>query len=133
MQIKQPNSKTPDLFRHLPSMAEALKYEKHLFICTNQRPEGAPRPSCGDQHGLALIAAFKKAINDKKLGIPIRTQKSGCLDLCELGPTVVVYPEGVFYGNVQLSDVQEIVDEHIEGGRPVERLRLKFGNNLSEK
>ena len=82
--------------------------------------------SCGEGHGLALVAAFKKAINDKKLEMPVRAQKSGCLDICELGPSVVVYPEGVFYGNVQLSDVQEIVDEHVEAGRPVERLRLRF-------
>jgi (2Fe-2S) ferredoxin len=106
-------------------MNTSLKYEKHIFICTNQRPEGT-RISCGEGHGLALVAAFKKAINDKKLTMPVRAQKSGCLDICELGPSVVVYPEGVFYGNVQLSDVQEIVDEHIEAGRPVERLRLRF-------
>jgi (2Fe-2S) ferredoxin len=106
-------------------MNTSLKYEKHIFICTNERPEGT-RVSCGEGHGLALVAAFKKAINDKKLEMPVRAQKSGCLDICELGPSVVVYPDGVFYGNVQLSDVQEIVDEHIEAGRPVERLRLRF-------
>jgi (2Fe-2S) ferredoxin len=106
-------------------MNTSLKYEKHIFICTNQRAEGT-RVSCGEGHGLALVAAFKKAINDKKLEMPVRAQKSGCLDICELGPSVVVYPEGVFYGNVQLSDVQEIVDEHVEAGRPVERLRLRF-------
>jgi (2Fe-2S) ferredoxin len=107
-------------------MENKLKYEKHIFICTNQRPDGAPRPSCGEGHGLALVAAFKKAINDKKLDMPIRAQRAGCLDLCESGPTVVVYPEGVFYGNVQLEDVQEIVDSHIALGIPVDRLRLKF-------
>jgi (2Fe-2S) ferredoxin len=116
------NSFVPDIC----PMEAKLKYEKHIFICTNQRPANAPRPSCGEEHGLALVIAFKKAINDKKLDMPIRAQKTGCLDLCEQGPTVVVYPEGVFYGNVQLTDVQEIVDEHIENGRPVERLRLKF-------
>lgn len=111
-------------------MESNLKYEKHLFICTNQRPENAPRPSCGEQHGLALVAAFKKAIKDKQLNIPIRAQRTGCLDLCEQGPTVVVYPEGVFYGNVQLEDVQAIVDEHIVLGKPLERLRLKFDNSV---
>jgi len=106
-------------------MDSSLKYEKHLFICTNQRTDGA-RQSCGHDHGIELVAAFKKAINDKKLDFPVRAQKSGCLDICELGPSVVVYPEGVFYGNVQLDDVAEIVNEHIEAGRPVERLRLRF-------
>jgi (2Fe-2S) ferredoxin len=103
-------------------MEENLKYQKHIFICTNQRPATAPRPSCGE----ALTVAFKKAINDHHLDVPIRAQKAGCMDLCESGPTVVVYPDGVFYGKVQLSDVQEIVDEHIVNGRPVERLQLKF-------
>lgn len=102
-----------------------LKYQKHLFICTNQRTGGA-RPSCGLDHGLELTAAFKKSIKDKNLDFPIRAQKAGCLDLCELGPTVVVYPEGIFYGNVQLSDVEEIVEQHIVNGNPVERLRLRF-------
>jgi (2Fe-2S) ferredoxin len=103
----------------------SLKYHKHLFICTNQRTEGT-RPSCGEGHGLALTAAFKKAIKDSKIDYPIRAQKSGCLDLCELGPTVVVYPEGVFYGNVQLSDVDEIVNSHLINNQVVERLKLKF-------
>ncbi len=107
-------------------MESPLKYEKHIFICTNQRGENAPRPSCGEHPGIELVKAFKKAINDKKLNIPIRAQKAGCLDLCEQGPTVAVYPEGVFYGNVQLEDVQEIVDEHITNGQVVERLRLRF-------
>ena len=114
------------LFVYFAPMEENLKYQKHIFICTNQRPANAPRPSCGEELGLALTVAFKKAINDYHLDIPIRAQKAGCIDLCETGPTVVVYPDGIFYGNVQLSDVQEIVDEHIVKGLPVERLQLKF-------
>lgn len=110
-------------------MNDHPKYQKHLFICANQRGADAPRPSCGEQTGLALVAAFKKAIKDKNLDIRIRAQRTGCLDLCEHGPTVAVYPEGVIYGNVSLADVQEIVDEHIEKGTPVERLKLKFNKS----
>lgn len=102
-----------------------LKYTQHLFVCTNQRPPDT-RISCGENHGMALVAAFKKAINDRNLDFPVRAQKSGCLDICESGPSVVVYPEGVFYGKVQLSDVDEIVEHHIKNGKPVERLRLYF-------
>jgi len=54
----------------------------------------------------------------------IRINKAGCLDQCEHGPTVVVYPEAVWYGHVQLEDAEAIVNEHLVGGRPVERLRL---------
>lgn len=106
-------------------MNEKPIYDRHIFICTNQRPANAPRPSCGEAHGLELVVAFKKAINDANLGVPIRAQKAGCLDLCEMGPTVVVYPDGIFYGPVQLSDVDEIVQEHLVNHRPVERLRLR--------
>lgn len=102
-----------------------MLYTKHVFICTNQRPEGS-RVSCGESHGLALVAAFKKLIKDKRLNAEIRAQRAGCLEACELGPSIVVYPEGVFYGNVQLSDVEEIVTEHLENNRIVERLVMDF-------
>lgn len=101
------------------------KYKKHIFVCTNQRPEGA-RVCCGEQHGLALTAAFKKAVKDHGLSATVRAQRAGCLETCELGPSVVVYPEGIFYGKVQLSDVEEIVTEHIMNDRIVERLALDF-------
>lgn len=105
-----------------------MLYQKHIFICTNQRPEGS-RVCCGEQHGLALVAAFKKAIKDRGLNTEIRAQRAGCFDVCELGPSVVVYPEGIFYGKVQLSDVEEIVKEHLENNRIVERLVMKFDNS----
>lgn len=104
-------------------------YTKHIFICTNQRPEGAAKPSCGEAHGLALITEFKKQIKEKGLGVEIRTQKTGCLDLCDFGPALVVYPEGVFYQHVQLSDVAEIVEEHLVANRVVERLLLVSRNS----
>lgn len=105
-----------------------MLYQKHIFICTNQRPEGS-RVCCGEQHGLALVVAFKKAIKDKGLNTEIRAQRAGCFDVCELGPSVVVYPEGIFYGKVQLSDVEEIVHEHLQNNRIVERLVMKFDNS----
>ena len=102
-----------------------MLYKKHVFICTNQRTAGA-RVSCGEAHGLALVAAFKKLIKDKNLNAEIRAQRAGCMETCELGPSVVIYPEGVFYGNVQLEDVEEIVSEHLENNRVVERLQMDF-------
>jgi (2Fe-2S) ferredoxin len=106
-------------------MESNLKFDKHLFVCTNQRVN-SERPSCGEEHGMELVKAFKKEIKDRGLNIEMRAQKAGCFDICEFGPNVVVYPEGVFYGHVQLSDVMEIVEEHLINNRPVERLRLKF-------
>ena len=96
-------------------------YHKHIFICVNQRV-GNDRKSCGEEHGMMLVAAFKKAIKDRELPVKVRAQKCGCLDVCEQGPSVVVYPEGVFYGGVQLKDVAEIVESHIANNCPIERL-----------
>ncbi|MXV52951.1 (2Fe-2S) ferredoxin domain-containing protein [Pedobacter sp. HMF7647] len=104
-----------------------MLYKKHVFICTNQRPEGS-RISCGEEHGLMLVAEFKKLIKNKNLNTEIRAQRTGCMETCELGPSVVVYPEGVFYGKVQMSDVAEIVNEHLENNRIVERLQLTEGD-----
>ncbi len=102
-----------------------MVYDKHIFICVNQRAAGAARRSCGEAHGMELVDAFKKKIKELNLPIKLRAQKAGCLDICDYGPTLVVYPEGVFYVGVQLSDVDEIINEHIINNRPVERLRLE--------
>ncbi len=103
-----------------------MLYEKHLFICTNQREAGSARKSCGEAHGMELVHAFKKLVKDHNLKTTVRAQRAGCIDVCEWGPTVVVYPEGCFYGNVQLSDVTEIFEQHILKNTPVERLRIDF-------
>jgi (2Fe-2S) ferredoxin len=101
-----------------------MKYKKHVFICTNERTDG--RECCGEKRGMALVDAFKKEIKDKKLAVEVRAQRAGCLDVCSFGPALVVYPEGVFYGRVELSDVAEIVDSHIVNNIPVERLKISF-------
>lgn len=98
-------------------------FHKHIFICTNQRT-GGERKSCGEQHGMELVTAFKKSLKERQLPIRVRAQRAGCLDICDFGPTIAVYPEGVFYVNVQLSDVEEIIQSHILGDKPVERLLL---------
>ena len=82
------------------------------------------RGSCDPTGSEALQKAFKRALAERGINRRIRANKSGCLDQCEKGPTVVVYPEGVWYGRVTLDDVDEIVDQHIVGGRPVERLLM---------
>lgn len=99
-------------------------FEHHLFICTNERDESAPRPSCLPKGSKKLKSAFKDAIKDAGLRHQVRANEAGCLDQCEHGPVVVVYPEAVWYGKVHVEDVEEIVQEHLVKGRPVERLRL---------
>ena len=100
-------------------------YDKHIFICTNQRAEDAARKSCGEAHGLTIVDAFKKKLKERNLPIKLRAQKAGCLDICDFGQTIVIYPEGVFYVGVQLTDIDEIIEEHIVNNRIVERLKLE--------
>jgi (2Fe-2S) ferredoxin len=102
-------------------------FEHHVFVCLNVRPEGAPRPSCTADGKSELHAQLQQLTKAAGLGDRVRINKSGCLDQCEHGPTVVVYPEGVWYGHVQPSDAAAIVEEHLVGGKPVERLRLADG------
>lgn len=100
-------------------------YDKHIFICINQREPGASRKSCGEAHGLEIVDAFKRRFKELNLHIKLRAQKAGCLDICDFGQTVAVYPDGVFYVGVQQSDVNEIIEEHIVHNRPVQRLLLE--------
>jgi (2Fe-2S) ferredoxin len=102
-------------------------YERHIFVCTNQRPEGHPRGCCDPENNSALQGRFKKALADRGLKGSVRANRAGCLDQCEHGPTVVVYPDNVWYGFVTADDVAEIVDSHVVGGVPVERLRMPDG------
>jgi (2Fe-2S) ferredoxin len=101
------------------------KFEHHVFVCCNARPEGAPRRSCAHENGKSeLHAELQRCAKAAGLSGKVRINKSGCLDQCEHGPMVVVYPEAVWYGFVQPSDAAEIVSEHLVAGRPVERLRI---------
>ncbi len=103
-----------------------MVYDIHLFICTNQRSDSA-KLSCGESHGLELVAEFKKQIKDLKVNLKIRANRSGCLGICDFGPTVAIYPEGTFYVGVKKEDVKEIVESHILHQTKVQRLLLKNG------
>lgn len=99
------------------------KYKKHVFVCTNDREAKA---ACGIVRGMELINEFKELLKDHPDRASIRAQRAGCLDVCALGPALVVYPDAVFYGHVSKEDIKEIVQEHLINNRPVERLMLKF-------
>jgi (2Fe-2S) ferredoxin len=102
-------------------------FERHIFVCQNVRPQGAPRVSCTSDGNSELAPRLKKLAKEAGLDGLVRINKAGCLDQCEHGPVVVVYPEAVWYGHVQPEDAEEIVAEHLVAGRPVERLRLADG------
>jgi (2Fe-2S) ferredoxin len=100
------------------------KFQKHVFICTNERTAEDPRGCCKAKGSEQVVEAFKKALHARGLKRVIRANKAGCLDQCANGVTVVVYPEGTWYGRVTVEDVAQIVEEHLVGGRPVARLVL---------
>lgn len=103
----------------MPALVRPL--ERHIFICTNERPPDAPKKSC---RGSELCAEFKKRLRERGIVDGVRANKSGCLDCCAHGPTIVVYPEAVWYGGVRIEDIDEIIESHVIGGVPVERLRI---------
>lgn len=99
-------------------------YQRHVFFCLNQREDNAACCAC---HRAVELQQYAKA-RIKKLGLngegKIRINKSGCLDRCDEGPCIVVYPEGVWYTYVDESDIDEIIDAHLVRGEVVERLRI---------
>lgn len=104
-----------------PSMSY---YRYHMFFCTNQRDDG--RPCCQD-HGAREMRDYAKS-RVKGLGLSgfqgVRVNIAGCMDRCSEGPVIVIYPEGIWYTYEDQSDIDEIIDQHLVHGRPVERLRL---------
>jgi (2Fe-2S) ferredoxin len=99
-------------------------YRAHVFVCTNVRPDGHPRGCCSAKGSVKLRDYMKARAKDLGLN-DVRVNVAGCLDRCELGPNLVIYPEGVWYHVETTADLDEILQRHvIEGGR-VGRLMLR--------
>ncbi|HLJ29110.1 MAG TPA: (2Fe-2S) ferredoxin domain-containing protein [Candidatus Angelobacter sp.] len=98
------------------------KFQRHIFVCGNQRPASDPRGCCDPAGDAELQRVFKIKLAQRGIKGTVRANKAGCLDQCEHGPNVVVYPDAVWYGGVTAADVDEIIDSHIIGDKPVERL-----------
>ena len=98
-------------------------YRRHVFCCINHRADGHPRGCCEAKGANKLRAHLKARV--KMLGIEkVRVNASQCLDRCELGPTMVIYPEGTWYTYRTREDLDEILERHILRGERVERLML---------
>jgi (2Fe-2S) ferredoxin len=98
--------------------------EKHVFICTQNRPQGHPRGSCGEKGCADVMNEFMNEIQARNLFEKIALTNTGCMGPCMFGTSVLVYPEGIMYGKVTKEDVKTIIDEHLLGGKPVEALKV---------
>jgi (2Fe-2S) ferredoxin len=104
-------------------MAEPY-YRYHLFFCVNQRDNG--EPCCANRGAVAMRDYAKARVKALGLAGPgkVRINQAGCMDRCMDGPTLVVYPEGTWYSYRDQRDIDEIIDQHLVHGRPVERLKI---------
>jgi (2Fe-2S) ferredoxin len=98
-------------------------FRAHVFVCCNRRQDGHPRGSCAAR-GSEKLRDYMK-VRAKELGLKdVRVNQAGCLDRCEFGPTMVIYPEGVWYRPETPADVDEILEAHLQQGGRVSRLML---------
>lgn len=121
MQAEKPNeagSAGPeDQSCHGETLIRTGRFRSHVLVCTFDRPG-----HCGTFGGLELLQCFREEVDRLGLAKEILVTRSGCTGQHAWGPTVIVYPEGIWYARVQPDDVSVIIREHLIEGRPVERL-----------
>jgi (2Fe-2S) ferredoxin len=111
------------------SSPQPLYFQHHVFVCTNRRPDGHKRGSCAGAGGETLRNYMKDKA--KQMGLDgTRINSAGCLDRCALGPTLVIYPEGIWYHAKDTADIDDILQSHLKNGVIVERLRLNNDSDM---
>ncbi|MDW8323046.1 MAG: (2Fe-2S) ferredoxin domain-containing protein [Burkholderiales bacterium] len=98
--------------------------ERHVFVCSQQRPPGHPRGSCAEKGCREVVDEFFFQLQQRQCHERVAVTVTGCIGPCGSGPNVLVYPEGVMYGGVHKEDVSAIFDQHLLGGEPVDRLKV---------
>ncbi|MGE4548198.1 MAG: 2Fe-2S ferredoxin [Intestinibacillus sp.] len=96
----------------------------HVFMCTSCTLNGQQRGFCAKSGAVDLVQKLMMEIEDRDLSADVMVNNTGCFGICEKGPVMVVYPEGVWYGNLSEDDIETICEEHFEGGTPAESLRI---------
>ena len=99
-------------------------FTHHLFVCCNQREPGHRRGCCDEDGASRLRSALKAALSERGLKGAVRANSSGCLDQCEMGPVVVIYPQGIWYGGVREQDVPRIIERTVIGGEVLEDMHI---------
>lgn len=120
------------------------RFQRHIFVCINEREPGHPKGCCHSKGSPEVRDALKASLKTRGLLPIVRVNNAGCLDACEYGVSMVVYPDGIWYRGVKKEDVEEIIDRTIINGEVVQRLlipnaryapdalqfpKLKTGNN----
>jgi (2Fe-2S) ferredoxin len=108
-------------------------FQRHVFVCINERAADHPKGCCKAKGGVEVRDELKSELKKRGISKIVRANNSGCLDQCEHGVSVVVYPEQVWYGNVTVADIPEIVDKHLVGGEVVDRLLQPDQPHLATK
>lgn len=108
-------------------------FQRHVFVCINERAPDHPRGCCKAKGGVDVRDRLKAELKKRGISKVVRANNAGCLDQCEHGVTVVVYPEQVWYGHVTEDDIPEIVEKHLIGGEVVTRLLLPDQPHLGER
>lgn len=106
-------------------------FRHHVIACEQKKPDG--QPCCAARGATAVIDALRREVGRRGLQDQVLVTASGSMGLCEHGPNLVVYPDGVWYSGVTADDVPEIVTEHLMGGRPVERLARRDVEGLRQE
>jgi len=96
--------------------------EYHVFVCAQTRPAGHPRGSCGEKGAGKLLDAFSQGLISRNLLGKVALTNTGCIGPCQAGANVLVYPGSVLYMNVQPEEVNQIIEQHLIGGEPVQSL-----------
>lgn len=96
----------------------------HVFVCTSCTLNGQQRGFCFQNEAISIVQKFMDEINERDLSGEVVLNNTGCFGICDKGPIVVVYPEGIWYGKVTVEDVERIFDEHFEGNTPVKDLMI---------
>lgn len=99
-------------------------FKKHIFICTHNRP-AEPENSCDPKGGSELQKILKEKLKARGLNLTMRANKSGCLDHCAQGCSMVIYPAGVWYAHVKSDDLDEIIDKTLLGDEVIARLQMR--------
>ena len=101
------------------------RYQRHVFVCINERPEDDPKGCCLRKGSAEVRDMLKEELKKRGLHRIVRANNAGCLDACAHGISMVIYPDGIWYGGVVKADIPEIIEKTIVGGKVIERLLIK--------